>query len=250
MYGASVENADFPIPGRESVQIERNYKADPTLYGIALHHVIRSPANRYATVINEAYTDMNNLFIEIEKLIEEIRKNKKILENIRENSYSKNGRNREKYTKILQDLEEKSDKKSKTFTDKKKVYDSAVRDAVEIELKECDVIFCTVSMCTNPILLEICRGKVFQIIIDEAAMCTEPESIAAVIATDAKHVVLIGDHKQLRPVIMTREASKLGMRQSLFERYAKIGNPSFLKFQYRMVRKCEILVVLFTSAIE
>ncbi|CAG2250013.1 unnamed protein product [Mytilus edulis] len=63
-------------------------------------------------------------------------------------------------------------------------------------------------------------------------MCTEPESMAAIIATRAEQVVLIGDHKQLRPIVMSTEAAKLGLEKSLFERYAH--KATLLTSQYRM----------------
>ena len=46
-------------------------------------------------------------------------------------------------------------------------------------------------------------------------------------------VVLIGDHKQLRPIISNQVAKDLGMEKSLFERHAE--NAIMLDTQYRMV---------------
>ena len=74
-------------------------------------------------------------------------------------------------------------------------------------------------------------------------MCPEPQCLVPIIATKAEQVVLIGDHKQLRPVIMCKEAAALGLETSLFERYAKTikskacKNVGFtmLQRQYRMV---------------
>ena len=77
-------------------------------------------------------------------------------------------------------------------------------------------------------------------IVDEAGMCPEPQCLVPIIATKAEQVVLIGDHKQLRPIIMCKEAAELGMDKSLFERYAldkSERNVQFtmLEYQYRMV---------------
>lgn len=71
-------------------------------------------------------------------------------------------------------------------------------------------------------------------------MCTEPQCLVPIIATKAEHVVLIGDHKQLKPVVMCKEAASLGMGTSLFERYAMLQPSKTIKFtmlteQYRMV---------------
>ena len=76
-----------------------------------------------------------------------------------------------------------------------------------------------------------------QLIIDECAMSPEPQSMAPIIATQAQQVVLIGDHKQLRPIIRCQPAAELGLNQSLFERLFKKfpAYTIFLRIQYRMV---------------
>lgn len=112
-------------------------------------------------------------------------------------------------------------------------YKYIISKATEEELGKHNVIFCTIAETTSPRFIEGTRGKVFQLIIDEAGMCTEPETIAAIIATKAKQVVLIGDHKQLSPVISSTHASDVGLHVSLFERYAHLAK--MLRFQYRMV---------------
>ena len=80
-----------------------------------------------------------------------------------------------------------------------------------------------------------------QCIIDEASMTMEPEAMAPVSLSE--HVVLIGDHKQLRPVVKSKVAERNGMKKSLFERYAELLKteyedcPNFCRLltQYRMV---------------
>ena len=44
--------------------------------------------------------------------------------------------------------------------------------------------------------------------------------------TQSQHVVLIGDHKQLPPVIRSREAQTRGLNISLFERLTEEGGMS------------------------
>ncbi|KAL5022258.1 hypothetical protein ScPMuIL_001413 [Solemya velum] len=110
------------------------------------------------------------------------------------------------------------------------MYKRLVTDATIEELKHYDVVFCTTALACNPKIVE--GTKVFQCIIDESAMCTEPQTLAPIVATKAKQVVLIGDHKQLQPIIMNTDAAKIGLNISLFERYADIS--TLLKIQYRM----------------
>jgi len=64
-------------------------------------------------------------------------------------------------------------------------------------------------------------------------MCKEPESLIPIVSSRAQQVILVGDHKQLQPIILERRAQNLGLGRSLFERYAK--SAVMLTKQYRMV---------------
>ena len=77
-------------------------------------------------------------------------------------------------------------------------------------------------------------------IVDECAMATEPECMVPI--RRAEHVVLIGDHQQLQPVIQSREVENMGLGTSLFERYAAKHRDRIhvLEVQYRMVSKLSI----------
>ena len=103
-----------------------------------------------------------------------------------------------------------------------------------------DIIFCT---CNEAAGRRV--GKhVRQCIIDECGMAYEPETIVPI--SKCEHAVLIGDHKQLQPVIDYHQAKENGLTTSLFERYAmryqnekdRAGDNRYiftLKTQYRMV---------------
>ncbi|XP_061168140.1 helicase with zinc finger domain 2-like [Saccostrea echinata] len=113
-----------------------------------------------------------------------------------------------------------------------KMYRHLINEATQREIKQHQVVFCTTAVAISPRFIKALTGNIQQLIIDEAGMCTEPESIAAIIATKAKQVVLIGDHKQLRPVLKSNYAAELGLEKSLFERYS--DRATMLRIQYRM----------------
>ncbi|XP_045159234.2 helicase with zinc finger domain 2-like [Mercenaria mercenaria] len=127
--------------------------------------------------------------------------------------------------------------KNKPMPIKEKEYAKLIAKASIEEMKKYDVILCTTAVGTNPKLLR--ATDISQIIVDEAGMCPEPNCLVPIIATNAKQVVLIGDHKQLRPIVMCKEAAVLGLETSLFERYATDHSSTNVAFimlneQYRM----------------
>ena len=119
----------------------------------------------------------------------------------------------------------------------------------EVMEEKYDIILATCNECAGARLSRLKKtSRIAQVIVDECGMAHEPETIAAVSLSN--HVVLIGDHKQLQPVIKFTAARENGLSTSLFERYAeKIddtpGNqliPSRvplvkLEWQYRMVSR-------------
>lgn len=72
------------------------------------------------------------------------------------------------------------------------------------------------------------------VVLDEATQAVEPEALIPLVH-GVKQLVLIGDHRQLGPVIMSKPAAKAGLNQSLFERLINLGlRPIRLQVQYRM----------------
>jgi predicted DNA helicase len=79
------------------------------------------------------------------------------------------------------------------------------------------------------------------LVIDEATQATAPSCWIPM--THARRAILVGDHKQLPPTILNREAAEQGLRYSLFERLARHHETdpdapdtvrSLLRIQYRM----------------
>ena len=96
-----------------------------------------------------------------------------------------------------------------------------------------DVILATCTTAYSFRILEPCKDFVGQCIIDECGMCIEAETLCAMLGSKAKQVVLIGDHKQLQPIIQCQQARNLGLGISMFERYSDRAH--MLEVQYRMV---------------
>lgn len=95
------------------------------------------------------------------------------------------------------------------------------------------MILATCTTAYSHRILAPCEGFVCQCIIDECGMCIEAETLCAMLGSNAKQVVLIGDHKQLQPVIQCDKAKDLGLGISMFERFSE--RAQMLEIQYRMV---------------
>ncbi|XP_048205677.1 helicase with zinc finger domain 2 isoform X2 [Perognathus longimembris pacificus] len=109
-------------------------------------------------------------------------------------------------------------------------YKSTLAKARKFELAQHSVILCT---CTCAASSSLKGLYVRQILIDEAGMATEPEALIPLVCfSKAEKVVLLGDHKQLRPVVKSEHLQNLGMDRSLFERYHR--DAFMLDTQYRM----------------
>ncbi|PHH54451.1 Regulator of nonsense transcripts 1 -like protein [Ceratocystis fimbriata CBS 114723] len=117
-----------------------------------------------------------------------------------------------------------------TSEDEKR-YRKLLRKAEKDFLNNADVICCTCVGAGDPRLLK----KSFRhVLIDESTQSAEPECLIPIVH-GATQVVLVGDHKQLGPVIMNKKAARAGLNQSLFERLVHLGmNPIRLNVQYRM----------------
>ena len=82
---------------------------------------------------------------------------------------------------------------------------------------------------------ELLDGRRFsQVLIDEATQATEPSTLVPIVR-GARQIVLVGDHKQLSPTVISRRAEDGGLNKSLFERIMDMGiTPFLLTKQYRM----------------
>ncbi|XP_035380313.1 helicase with zinc finger domain 2 isoform X1 [Electrophorus electricus] len=121
--------------------------------------------------------------------------------------------------------------KAESLTDEEiKRYKDWLKKARKHELMEHDVILCTCTAASHPSLVDALSFQ--QIIIDECAMATEPEAFIPLATHKPEQIVLLGDHKQLQPVVHCEMFQRLGMGKSLFERYMQ--KALMLDTQYRM----------------
>lgn len=98
-------------------------------------------------------------------------------------------------------------------------------------LRAADVICCTCIGAGHPRLENI---RFNSILIDESMQATEPECLVPIVL-GAKQLILVGDHCQLGPVVVCKQAAQAGLSQSLFERLVVLGiRPFRLEVQYRM----------------
>ena len=113
-------------------------------------------------------------------------------------------------------------------------YRKAIREAENKILSDnIDILICTCNeMASSRIFHNI---EAVQVIIDEAAMVTEPESMIPI--QHAEQVILIGDHQQLQPNVHSVHAKRSGLDVSLFQRYVVDVefDVSSLQEQFRMV---------------
>ena len=73
-----------------------------------------------------------------------------------------------------------------------------------------------------------------RILIDEATQGVEPTALVPV-SMGCRQLVLVGDHRQLPPTVVSRRAEKANFALSLFERLTLVGlKPHMLETQYRM----------------
>ena len=98
-------------------------------------------------------------------------------------------------------------------------------------LDKADVI-CATCIGSGHIVLD---GRRFpRVLIDEATQATEPATLVPIVR-GCRQLVLVGDHKQLPPTVISTRAEEMGLNKSLFERLIELGvNSTMLLEQYRM----------------
>lgn len=108
----------------------------------------------------------------------------------------------------------------------------ALRKVENQILKGCDVVCATNVGAAGGILKKLTFDTV---LMDEAAQSTEPVTLIPIVRGGVRRVILVGDHRQLRPTVICRMAAVEGLEKSLFDRLVDLGvRPHMLNIQYRM----------------
>lgn len=136
--------------------------------------------------------------------------------------------------------EKLSDEKQKLLSKKERMLEDMRLDI----LLSADVVCATCIGCGNEMFASSKDGKLqfCLILVDEASQTLEPSVLIPLLFSCRYHgkLVMIGDQKQLRPMIASPEARKYGFDETLFDRLidAVIDSPLFssnlLSTQYRM----------------
>lgn len=108
------------------------------------------------------------------------------------------------------------------------------REIIKIEKKVLNNADVICSTCATAGDVRLKKIKFDYLLVDEATQAIEPEILLPILK-GPKQVILIGDHMQLGPVVINKEAAVAGLNRSLFERMVKLGlRPERLEVQYRM----------------
>ena len=104
-------------------------------------------------------------------------------------------------------------------------------EMIQSVLENAEVI-CSTNIGSGHRMLD---GRRFPIVLmDEATQAVEPSSLIP-ISKGCRQLILVGDHKQLPPTVISRKAEQEGLGRSLFERLIDVGiQPKLLDVQYRM----------------
>ncbi len=119
----------------------------------------------------------------------------------------------------------------KYFDKINKLEDDALNDLIS----RADVV-CSTNSTSGSELMQ--NRKFDMVVIDEATQSTEPAALISLIK--GRKTILIGDHRQLPPTVLSQKAADKGLSKSLFERMYELHGKEFwslLEVQYRMHNK-------------
>ncbi|XP_074529198.1 3'-5' exoribonuclease HELZ2-like [Halichoeres trimaculatus] len=257
VYGQQVEMNDYPLPDG-TLQFHRSTlrqgRAKEELRSITLHHRMREDQNPFSVKIRY-YDERIKRYLE-KKAESEQQRNAEMEEESDQMSDAESGAESDQMSDAesgaesdqMSDAEsgaesdQMSDAESEVESDQLsevevEEYKKLLKEARKYELERHHVVLCTCTQSSTPVLEKTVSAR--QILIDECGMATEPQALIPLVCNKPEKIVLIGDHKQLRPIVKNHQVRKLGMARSLFERFYTMpeSKVEMLDTQYRMHRE-------------
>jgi len=108
----------------------------------------------------------------------------------------------------------------------------AEQKRAQLEILQHSEVICITTVSAGGAILQDLEFPAM--LIDEVAQATEISAVVPVALRGARQVVLVGDHCQLPPSVVSREAEMRGLSLSLYQRLVGSGiKPYFLDTQYR-----------------
>ena len=138
---------------------------------------------------------------------------------------------KKEYKKFFEMLKTKEEEGNVLSNKDHEKYKKLKKKAEEEIINSCQVV---VTTCISSFDKRLNNFRFPIVLIDEATQACESECILPLLH-GAKHAIIVGDHCQLGPVVLCKNAAKAGLKMSLFERLVKLKiKPHMLQVQYRM----------------
>ena len=138
---------------------------------------------------------------------------------------------KKEYKRFFEMLKKKEEEGNVLSNKDHEKYKKLKKKAEEEIINECQVV---VTTCISSFDKRLNNFRFPIVLIDEATQACESECILPLLH-GAKHAIIVGDHCQLGPVVLCKNAAKAGLKMSLFERLVKLKiKPHMLQVQYRM----------------
>lgn len=131
----------------------------------------------------------------------------------------------------IRELMDKDERGDTLSTEDQKTMEQAIRKEESRILNKAQAVCAT---CSGAGDWRLWNMRFKSVLIDESTQAIEPECLMSMMHK-CEQLILVGDHKQLGPVVTDIEAVKAGLSRSYFERLVELGHqPTRLTVQYRM----------------
>ena len=209
---------------KEILEVNKN------LFDICLHNKVKDAIEEYKEELRKKMINNEEEVIEGDEIKEE-----KELKSMTNNDLSNPNISQTINTNLKGNNKNKNKEKNQNQKGKEiniEISQQKLRNFNSNIIKDHDIIITT---CSTSYDSKLKNTNFKYVLIDESTQCCEMECLLPIVH-ESRHVILIGDQKQLGPTILFPRANLIGMNISLFERMIKLypDNYMMLKKQYRM----------------